>query len=210
MLAQGSRPVQRQSMNETLTPHEAAAALARANQWEDRLVHRIEGMTWMVWGLATAGIWVTLTAMGRGPMDVLPVMLSWSLWVFAGFALTYALWRSAALSRPDVVQAAAWWTYVAKVAGIALALALLHFIIEPTTPAYPLALTGFLWIMLALLGRRWSHLGKTTATAIGGLVILGGFALPFMFNEMEDLMLAAALIGGIVPVLGGLYQTLRG
>lgn len=197
-------------MNETLTPQEAAQAIARANQWEDRIVHRTEGMTWIVWGLVTAGIWVTLTAMSRGPQAIVPMTLSWSVWVLAGFALTYSLWRSAALTRPDVVRTPAWWTYLAKVAGIALAIASLHFVIQPTTPAYPLALMGILWIALALLSRRWSRLGKMTAVAIGGLVILSGLALPYLVGGMENMMLAAALIGGTIPVLGGFYQTLRG
>lgn len=197
-------------MNETLTPQEAAQAIARANAWEDRIVHRTEGMTWMVWGLVTAGIWVTLTAMSRGPQAIVPMTLSWSVWVIAGFALTYSLWRSAALTRPDVVRTPAWWTYPAKVAGIALAIVSLHFVIQPTTPAYPLALMGFLWSALALLSRRWSRLGKMTTLAIGGLVILGGLALPYLVGGMENMMLTAALIGGTIPVLGGFYQTLRG
>lgn len=197
-------------MNDTLTPQDAAQAFARANQWEDRIVHRTEGMTWMVWGLATAGIWVTLTAMSRGPMSLLPMTLSWSAWVLAGFALTYSLWRSAALVRPDTIQTPPWWTYLLKVAGIALAIALLHYVIQPTTPAYPLALMGFLWMALAFLSRRWSRLGKITTLAIGGLVIIGGFTLPYITSAMDDMMLGAALIGGIVPIVGGFYQTLRG
>lgn len=197
-------------MNETLTPQDAALAIARANQWEDRIIHRTEGMTWMVWGLVTAGIWVTLTAMSRGPQAILPMTLSWTVWVVAGFGLTYALWRSAALTRPDVIRTAPWWTYLVKVAGIALAIASLNFVMQPTTPAYPLALMGFLWIALALLSRRWSRLGKITALAIGAAVIIGGLALPYLVGGMEEMMLAAALIGGIIPTVGGFYQTLRG
>lgn len=197
-------------MNETMTPQEAALAIARANRWEDRIVHRTEGMTWMIWGIVTAGIWVTLTAMSRGPMAIVPMTLSWSVWVLAGFALTYSLWRSAALTRPDAIHTAPWWTYLAKVAGIALAIASLHFVIQPTTPAYPLAMMGFLWITMALLSRRWSRLGKVTALGIGGSVVFGGLALPFLATGMEAMMLTAALVGGIIPVAGGFWQTLRG
>lgn len=89
------------------------------------------------------------------------------------------------------------------------AIASVHLVVQPTTPAYPLALMGFLWIALALLSRRWSRLGRLTAVAIGGLVILGGLALPYLVGGMENMMLAAPLIGGTIPVLGGFYQTLR-
>jgi hypothetical protein len=136
--------------------------------------------------------------------------LSWSVWVLAGFALTYALWRSAALARPDKIRAPHWWTYLAKVGGIILAIALLHLVIQPTTPAYPLAMIGFLWIAMALLRRRWSRFGKTIALAIGALVIAGGLAVPLLASGMDDMMLTAALLGGIIPTVGGFYQTLRG
>lgn len=156
-------------MNETITSQDAAAAFARANAWEDRIVHRTEG-----------------------------------------FALTYALWRSAALTRPDVVRPPAWWTYPAKLLGIVAALFLLHYVIEPQTPAYPLAITGGLWLALALISTRWSRLGRTTALGIGVVIILGAFALPYLAVGMDARMLDAALIGGLAPLVGGFSQTIRG
>lgn len=197
-------------MNDTLTPQEAALVLTRASSWDDRIVHRTEGMTWMIWGLVTAAIWVTLSVASRLPMNLVTMTLAWAPWVLAGFSMTYALWRSAALSRPDVVRPAAWWTYPAKVVGILAGLFLLHYVVQPTTPAYPLALMGGLWIALAVLSRRWSRLGKATSLAIGLLVVIGGVLMPLLLRGMESMMLGAAAIAGVVPLLGGFWQTLRG
>lgn len=196
-------------MNETLTPEEAARAFAKANAWEDRIQHRTEGMTWMVWGLVTAAIWVTFQALSRGPMTLATMTLAWAPWILAGFALTHALWRSASLASP-AVHRPAWWTYLAKLGGIAAGIVLLSYVIHPQTPAYPLAIMGMFWIATALLNRRWSKLGKATSIVIGALVILGGLALPLLTGDMGAMMLGAAAIGGAVPLAGGFWQTLRG
>lgn len=47
------------AMNETLTPQEAARVLTKARSWEDALEGRTAGITWMIWGIATPGIFVT-------------------------------------------------------------------------------------------------------------------------------------------------------
>lgn len=197
-------------MTETLTPQEAAAALARANRWEDRLAHRTEGISWMIWGLVSAGVWTTLQAASSLPLTALGFASTWIAWLLAGTAMTYALWRSAALTKPATIRPAPWWTHLVKALLVGGGLLLLHYVVEPTTPAFAVAFIGLLWIGLALLTRRWSPLGRRAALAIGLLILLGGVLIPYALAGMQAMMLAAALVTGSIPLLGGFWQTLRG
>ena len=198
------------AMTETLTPQDAALALAKAGRWEDRLQHRTEGITWMVWGLVSAGIWVTMLALSRLPLTMAGFAAGWSIWVLAGFATTYVVWRSASLTQPDRVRMAPWWTWPLKAGVIAAAVFLLHYAIEPTTPAYAVAILGSAWIAMALLARRWSALGRRVGVGVGALVVAGGAALPYLASGMDAMMLGAALVSAVPATLGGLYQALRG
>ncbi len=86
---------------ETLTPLDAAEALRSLEGFEEKLDRRTGGMTNMVWGLASAGIFLTYGSASEWIAEqALHWLFSllWIPWVAGGMALTGALWSSKAVT----------------------------------------------------------------------------------------------------------------
>ena len=84
---------------EPLTVRGALETLTRLEGLEIGLYRRLEGITWMLWGLVTAGIYFTFAAVAQG-FDPSPAWLSflWVPWVAAGIIATIRIWRTAHLA----------------------------------------------------------------------------------------------------------------
>lgn len=81
-----------------LSPEEAEQAIARLEGFAEPLEARTGGITWMVWGVVTAGIFVTYEAAFPAVAGNPLAWVLWTPWVAAGVAVTRALWNSVALA----------------------------------------------------------------------------------------------------------------
>lgn len=84
-----------------MTPHDALNALRDLPRYEERLEARTAGLTFMVWGIAIAGIFVTYTAaahwlQAHGASWALAGL--WVPWVVAGSTFSALLWSSHAIT----------------------------------------------------------------------------------------------------------------
>lgn len=199
-----------ETMTDTLTPDEAARLLANASRYEDALAQRTEGLTAMVWGICTSALFLTY-----GFADVLDapgwaLSLLWLPWVGVASVFTYALWRSAALSlpRPQAGEPRGyWWRIVAATGAVTLVFALLR----PDGPLLPLAVIGALWTLMPLVGLlHASPPGRVVWLASGLACLVAAGALALADAGIEVSGTASILVPGIVPVVLGLRQTLRG
>jgi len=89
------------SMAQAMTPHEALDALSDLPRYEERLEARTAGLTFMLWGFAIAGIFVTYTAAADWLEDndaAWALAALWVPWVAAGSAFTAMLWTSHAIT----------------------------------------------------------------------------------------------------------------
>lgn len=196
-------------MSETMTPQEAVETLARASRWEGSLAQRTEGLTWMIWGLAMAGMFVSYGL--ADALDGEPIMpFLWAPWVIAGNLLTWALWRTAALHSTEIApmrERRRWWAVAAVFLGV---FGVMTWVMPPQTWAVPMILTGAVWSFMGLLIPRMSRQGRVVSACVGVGVALAAIALVLLrVPEPVGGTLATALVGGI-PLAGGLWQVLRG
>ena len=199
-------------MNETLSPTDAARILAETARYEDGLVQRTEGLTAILWGFVSAGIFLTygLGAVTDG-LTPLVASLLWVPWTAAGFVATAALWRSAALSQPTLargdgmVRATLRW--LAGVVGVSIVFAIL----QPHSAATPLVVIGAFWMLLALANVfRSSPRGRLVWGVSGAVLAAAGAALLLLHAADDVAGLASVALAGGVPFLLGTWQTLRG
>lgn len=199
------------SMTETLTPHEAARVLTDAAGFERALERRTAGLTMMTWGLAASAIFLAYAL-----ADVLgatsPVVFGtlWMPWVAFGVAMTFALWRSAALSATRPAQDAtrgAWWRTFAFIAGVTLVFAFAR----PEGPTLPLAILGAAYVLVAAIDLFRAHPEERGLTAAAGaaLVAVAGIltltGAPIEVSGSVSILAPLVILGGL-----GLYQTMRG
>lgn len=219
-----------------LTPLQALEEVRGALRVEESLRSRTEGLTWIVWGLVSAATFLTFEAVtslyyGNTPFaqDVpyeeqrAPWWTGglWVPWLLIGILTTYALWRSAALASPAVAERGprhlvvlvGWVAAVA--AGWTLALLALP---DANVSTFPVLGLGTAWIFLGALNLyRGSRRGRLVATAIGAAIFLLGFVMAATVSPHASVDRSAAVVGlfgavvtGLVPFAGGLWQTLRG
>lgn len=194
-------------MNETMTPTDAARVLAEASGYEDALVQRTEGLTVMVWGLVTPGIWLAYAGFGTRP--IAPFL--WVPWVAAGAVTTFFLWRSAALSQPGALGRQPGLAFFARWLGFVIVLAASMYIVRPNSAAGPLVIVGLSWLAMAAFN-LWgmSPRGRGVWLVCGSALVLSGGAL-LLLRAGEDVGLTVSvLVSGIVPLAAGAYQTTRG
>lgn len=208
---------------EPLTPEQAASTIERARGYEAPLRRRTEGVTWMIWGLVTTGI-----ALSYGVVsDYFPgyeptpwwifaiIMLAWPL---AGVLMTFATWRIAALNLPSsedrslrsALSGALWLPLVyAGIGGV--------FVVGIATEAAAIPIgIGIAWLTLGALNPfQATRTGRRALIVIGGITLAGAlgfapFASSFPHQGYPAMRALTAVLGGGVPFLVGLWQTLRG
>lgn len=203
------------------SPREALATIARTTAFEEPLKRRTEGVTWMVWGFVTAGVMLSQNAvtlaLGFHPdrdMWVVPV-----LWLLAGVAATTAVWRIAAVAKPEAHPGRR--SAVLSIAAVVGLLALIWIpaglLLPDEAQAALVPLTiGAPWLALGLVNaHRGTTFGRRVMLAIGGLIMLAGLAwAPFVpglaHHGYHHTTLVAALVGGAVPLVLGFWQAVRG
>jgi hypothetical protein len=206
---------------ETLTPRQAAAELHRLEGWQEALARRTSGIAWMIWGLATTGLFVTYDFFaaewwGSGnpwALRVFPFL--WIPWVVLGAMATRALWRSAALVAPrlDVRRGRAIVLMIACILAATAGLQLAGVAVAP--PGVILAVLGAAYLVQGAGGigcsapvERWLRLGSGAVfmlvTAVVTLAVGDGAAARQVFSVAAPVTTALVLCGT------GLYLSSRG
>lgn len=85
-----------------LTPQEAVEHIERVDQLHEALEQRTSGITWMIWGIAVAAIFVSYSYVGVVAEVYDPAAASlnswlWLPWVLLAVVATRQLWHSAGL-----------------------------------------------------------------------------------------------------------------
>ncbi|MHB8587098.1 MAG: hypothetical protein ACYDDF_14820 [Thermoplasmatota archaeon] len=187
---------------------DAANAIAKAQRWDVDLRRRTEGISWMIWGIITAAIFLSYPlASAFGAPDWAYAVL-WLPWTFAGYAIMFALWRTAHLASPQDVARPGFGRYVA-LAGIYMVIFTLDFVVlHPQTAAIPMLLAGILWAGMGLFMPAMSTKGKVVSLVIGVTTALCSVAITALaIPYPESGFLASALVG-LVPLAGGFYHAL--
>lgn len=206
------------------TAKAAAEVLAGAATYEDALRRRTEGLTNMVWGITSAGIFtsyallaVTGVLAGADAPEAVYAML-WAPWVLCGVLTTKALWRSASLAAPklDVAQPPGYKLLLAWV-GAYVVLGGGAFLLVPrmNEPTYALLAMGLGWTVFGALNLfRCSRAGRNVSVATGAVILAAAVALAAALPTDRDLGYAMATwvsiaVSGAVPVAGGLWHQSR-
>jgi hypothetical protein len=198
-------------MNETMTPQQAARVLTDAAGFERSLARRTHGLTLMMWGLASSGMFVSYGFAAVVDATWFVYAFLWAPWVFLGILTTGALWRSAALARPDA--GLQWrdrreWT---RVLLVGLGISAIFFLTQPDGPVLPLALLGAAYLVFALFNVFRSNPHERRDNAIAGalmLAIAGALAItraPIEVSGLVSFATPALVLCGI-----GFYETLSG
>lgn len=209
--------------SEPLSPEEAAATIEKAAGYEAPLRRRTEGVTWMIWGLVPAGIqlsfdaaWSYVEHSWPGWLD--PVILLG--WPILGILMTFAVWRIAVLNQPgvrvhrwrSVLGAVLWLPVVYAAMGVTFLVSGIGW----HGAFLPLVGIGVTWLVLGATNAfKATPTGRRTLVAIGAVILAVAVAIyasvDITSQPGTDLTtLAAILVGGGVPVIAGLWQSLRG
>lgn len=203
-------------MTETMTPHEAARLLTDAAGFERALERRTEGLTMMVWGLVSSAMFATYglaAVLGATESAYVGWIFGtlWIPWVGAGLLVTFALWRSAALSRPRAMVDEDTKAYWVRSIGLTLAITLFFSIFHPGGPTFPLAVLGAAWALVAAFNLFRSHPEERRfAFAAGAILFATGIAL-WITRAPIEVAGTVSMAAPLVVLLGlGFWQTLRG
>lgn len=208
------------------TPLEALPLLSRALTYEDSLRRRTEGITWAIWGIVLALVFFMYAGAGALGEDGGPLWLTllWVPWVLAGSVLTWALWRTAALSfgaserRPVGLVVTLAWTG-AIVVGLG-AMALGPQLPNPENSA--LLSVGIAWLLMGGTNMfRATPVGRRATLFIGAATLVFGLGFSFLLpppawgSASEDMMrfahdLLRGAAAALAPMTLGLWQALRG
>lgn len=196
-------------MAENLSPQQAARVLAEASRYEDGLQHRTEGLTFIIWGLATSAMFVSygFASLLDAPWPVFALL--WAPWVLAGLAATFALWRSAALTvaRPSEAPTGRDWLVSF---GATIAMGAVYALVRPDGPVVPLGLLGIFYLVLFGLNPfGTSRTGRALGLACGALFGLAAAALALTGAPIAVSGLVGIVLPGVALIGGGLWQTLR-
>ncbi len=197
--------------------HDAARALDGIRGLDQGLRHRVEGMTWAIWGLVSAGIFLSYgfaeSAMAL-PMPAWAQQL-WLPWVAAGFLVTAALWYTASLASPHVGEGTAggWIHLVAWVSFILGSLFLFQFILDVALNTallmmFILATAAILFGASPFLG--YSRLGKKAAVITGAALLVAAMAGAWLGISGAGASVYGAIMSGSAWIIAGIYQIIRG
>jgi len=187
---------------------EAATAFMEASRWQDALVRRTEGLSWLVWAAIGPGILVSLAYAGTLGLPWWGMFAAWLPWVLLGATSTHLLWRSAALTWPQVARPT-WAGYATKAAVMAAMLGAL-WVLHPKGMAPMLALVATGWVALGLFRRRLSSLGRRACYVGGAMLAVGAAAVGLLPLTMGVQTVASVALLGAIPAAVGLWQTTSG
>ena len=197
----------------TLSPQQAAQALADLPAHEEHLTTRVGALTGMVWGIVSAAIFVSYGM----ATDVRPTWLLgflWLPWTAAGILVTVAAWNVHAVSlrRPHDAKSSWLWS-LGFGALFILAILGLHLLGVADDGAFPymLVVNGLVALIIASKIVRWHGLVASVPMMAAGLLIIGGaFLLAAADLPTVGLAFASAGLVGAAFLGGSLVSFLRG
>lgn len=198
-----------------LTPEGALAALSELEGYEEALTSRTAGITWVIWGTAVPGIFMTyntanpwIEAIGLGWLNA----LLWIPWIVGATLATNMLWKSqAVVLDAEEDSKLGWLTSVSFTLVFFAILGGVYLVGLDLGPnGIPLLVTGLLTLAMAGVYRvAWGH--PATPTVVAGATITAA-AIALGTGSLAE-PLAALLAAGTVAVayygLGG-YLYARG
>ena len=210
---------------DTLTPQDALASISRATSFTEPVRRRSEGVTIALWGFVTAAILLTSGVlndlhgfMHAGGWRQWVALFSWVPWAGLGVLGTLAIWRiaEAPVRDPDPGLRRS-RKLLLLWAALLLAIALLMGFAVPVAQAgTAIAIMGVLWVTIGALGPyRLTRAGRRSVIIIAVVVILAGLIHGLLTAGDEEAGWRAytavgTLAGGLVPIVVGLVQALRG
>lgn len=199
------------TVDATLTPAEAARAVAQASRWEDSLIQRTEGLTAMIWGLVTPAIFVTYNLASLLDPPDWAYLFWWLPWAIAGNLATFALWRSAALTSPHLEGEQSWLRSLIAASAVGLAFLLAFIVLTPTQDAIGLVVVGAGWLILGFVNPfHQSRRGCRVMGFSGAAILASGLILAALTPAAGVGLIVAIATTGILPLTGGLWQTIQG
>lgn len=198
------------------SPADAARDLQALRAFDVGLRQRTEGISWALWGLVTAGIFLTYGYAGSHFGHAWPFWATqiWLPWVAAGSALSAALWRSAALTAPAAAERGVrGWIHLLTWTLLILAVICIAFFLRTGIREPVMALLGVGAVALFMGATnllRYTPTGRLVAVTAGAAMV-GAALLEVLLDAGYDAAtLVGATVGGCAFLLGGLYETLRG
>lgn len=203
---------------------DAVGAIDRATAFTEPLRRRTEGVTIAVWGFVTAGVLLSNGVADdvygfyhAGGWRRIVSSLLWMPWAFLGVLTTHALWRIAEVSSRTVVpgrrrSVGVITTWLAALLGAVVLIA----IVPVAAPGFAIAIIGLIWVAVGALDiYSPTPAGRRTMLATGSIIAVTGVAYGVATMGManagwEHFTVTAALVGGLVPIVAGLSQALRG
>lgn len=189
-----------------MTARDALAALGDLPRYEESLNARTGGLTLMLWGLATAGIFLTYAAAAR-PIERADAhwafALLWMPWVAAGSWATALLWRHLAvtLRRDPDTRSGVRLSVLITLLFIALAAALFGGLdvvagVEWTVHSLMAMASGLCALLVGVWQRRaWGVGGRNLAVA-GLAMVAAAVALGLSgLGDAGSGLVAAAVVG---------------
>ena len=197
------------AMNETLTPRAAARVLTDAAGFEASLQQRTEGITAMVWGAVGPGIYLSYGYAER--VDAFPDWgwaVLWIPWILASTLITFALWRSAALTAPTMHDPITPLGYLWRFTLITLAVSVVFAFWDPDHYGGPLLVIGAMYLVLGGLNPYgMSRRGRAVAL-VSGVAFLLIAAVALSLPETGLGFTLTVLVSGFTPVIAGFWQTM--
>lgn len=115
-----------ESAESMMSRDDALREILRIQRWTRPLLQRTVGMTWMIWGIITGGIFVSYEAVGIANLPAtasgIALGVVWIPWMLLGVVSTSILWRSVALVLPASPVGAEKTTLIATATFLALAI----------------------------------------------------------------------------------------
>ena len=204
-----------------LTPDQAIREILRIEGHTGSLLQRAVGLTWMIWGVISGGIFVSYEAIGiaapSGTLLALGYGLVWIPWVLLGGIATAVLWRSLALVIPKSSGHAGRITVVATATFLALVLgggAVIAIASIPVSgPAWAMFAVGAAAAVVGGSGVTTDSRAERTLWLAGGAslavltVAISLIAAHFGFDPLGLLLVIGPVASTALLFGGGLYTT---
>lgn len=207
-------------MAQAMTAQDALHALRDLPRYEERLTARAGGLTFMLWGLATAGIFTTYAAAAepleaRGAYWAFGVL--WVPWTAAGIAASAALWSSHAVTmrRAPGAREGLRQSLLFTFGFLALAAALFAVLdlwagVEWDVNGVLAVASGLFAILVGLLQRKAWGPGARNVAVAGACMVLAGVALGVSGTGGAAAAFTAAAVVGSGWFLAGVATYARG
>jgi hypothetical protein len=200
--------------NQPLTRDQALSALRDLEGFEEGLTARVGALTGMVWGVVSAGIFVSYGLATQGDIHNWLMLFLWLPWAAAGTAITSAVWKLHAVTlRGPKAKGRSWvWSCFFAV-FFAMALLVLHLTGGVHVMAFPymLVVNGLVaFILVGIASRKRGRLTAGPLLAAGVLMVASAFALSAAGITGAAMSFASAAVVGVAFVGSGIVGFIRG